>query len=173
MRSRGGQSGTPLPNQAIGAGVGRRAAAGLKNAGRERRNDEVNDDGRAGGMLWLGDEGGKFGAALPNPRTGAKIGCRVLKAADMIPWESAERKNENWMAGDHRCYHAWGTPSCVRLLDPGDRRPARRRGAGGRRRGDELKGGKRLSRMIDSQDQKPPNTGTTGPNVRRATHASR
>ena len=148
MRSRGGQSGTPLPNQAVGAGVGRRDAAELKNAGRERRNDEVND-GRAGGMFWLGDEGGEFGAALPNPRTGARIGCRVLKAADMIPWESAERKDENWMAGDHRCYHAWHPKQCA---PPRSRGPApspalaAREGAEG---STKLKGGN-TSRMIET-----------------------
>ena len=47
----------------------------------ERWNEEAAA-GRAGGIVGLGDEGGKFDDALPNPRTGAETGCRVLEAVD-------------------------------------------------------------------------------------------
>ena len=81
----------------------------------------------------------EMGMASPGNNLGG-----VLKAADMMfPWESAERKNENWMAGDHRCYHAWHPKQCA---PPRSRGPApspalaAREGAKG---GTKLKGGKR------------------------------
>ena len=47
----------------------------------ERWNDEAIV-GRAGGIVGLGDEGGEPDGTLPNPRTGAETGCRVLEAVD-------------------------------------------------------------------------------------------
>ena len=81
MRSRAGRTDTPLPNRAIGADVGCRVAEERRTRTLERWNDEATA-GRAGGINGLGDEGGEVGDALPNPRTGADIGCRVLEAGD-------------------------------------------------------------------------------------------